>query len=288
MLVTGAAGMLGREVVRACPEGWTVTAADLPEFDITSLEETRAFFDRVQPSAVINCAAMTDVDGCESAFEAAYRVNGIGAGHLARAAFEAGAEILHVSTDYVFDGSKGGPYYEDDPTAPLGAYGRSKLAGETFVRANNPRHWIVRTQWLYGAGGRNFVDTILRAAGERDRLEVVNDQVGCPTYARDLAVQLVRLVERTPAYGVYHCSNGGSCSWFEFARAILELADVEGAEVRPIPSDRLDRPAKRPARSVLENFHLRLTIGDGMRPWKEALEAYLRDTDRLRTGGGKA
>jgi dTDP-4-dehydrorhamnose reductase len=267
--------MLGHQVVEACPATWEVSTADIMEFDITSLEETQAFVKSVRPGVLINCAAMTEVDGCESEFEKAYRINGIGAGNLARAAFEIGAEMLHISTDYVFDGAKGSPYYEDDPVCPMSAYGRSKLAGETFVRDNNPRHWIVRTQWLYGPGGKNFVDTIAKAAKERDSLDVVDDQFGCPTFTKDLAAQVVRIVDIKPPYGIYHCSNEGSCSWFELAQRIVALAGLAHVEVRPMTSDRLDRPAKRPAHAALENFHLRMTIGNGMRPWGEALEDYL-------------
>jgi dTDP-4-dehydrorhamnose reductase len=157
----------------------------------------------------------------------------------------------------------------------VSAYGRSKLAGETFVRGNNPRHWIVRTQWLYGPGGKNFVDTILKAAAERDRLDVVEDQVGCPTYSKDLAAELWRIATLRPPYGIYHGSNEGACSWYEFARRIVSLAGLDRVEVRPMTSDKLDRPAKRPAHSVLENFHLRMTIGCTMRPWEEALREYI-------------
>jgi dTDP-4-dehydrorhamnose reductase len=275
VLVTGAAGMLGHKVLEACPEDWEVRGVDVEDFDITSQEACRSCVKAFSPEILIHCAAMTDVDGCESDFDGAYRINGIGAGHLARAAFEVGAEILHVSTDYVFDGEKKSDYFEDDNVSPLGAYGRTKLAGETFVMRNNPRNWIVRTQWLYGPGGKNFVDTILRVARERDHLEVVDDQVGCPTYTLDLARALVRIADQRPPYGVYHCSNGGSCSWFDFAGKILELAGMGHVPLRPITSDRLDRPAKRPAHSVLRNYHLALILGDPMRPWEEALSDYL-------------
>ncbi len=275
VLITGAAGMLGHRVAAAPPAGFEVVTADLPEFDITSLEESMAFVEKTAPGLILHCAAMTDVDRCESEFEKAYRINGIGAGNLARAAFECGAEILHVSTDYVFDGKKREPYIEDDPVCPESAYGLSKLAGETLVRDNNPRHWIVRTQWLYGQGGKNFVDTIVRAASERDRLDVVDDQVGCPTFTGDLSGQIWRIAQSRPPYGIYHGANNGSCSWFEFASRIVALKGIEGAEVHPMSSDRLDRPAKRPAHSVLDNLRLRLTVGDLMRPWDEALQDYL-------------
>lgn len=275
VLVTGAAGMLGRRVLEACPREWTVEGADIDEFDITSLNDTLAFVGKCKPDVLMNCAAMTDVDGCESKYDMAYRINGIGAGNLARAAREVGAEILHVSTDYVFNGENPEPYLEDDPTCPVSAYGRTKLAGETLVAANNPRHWSIRTQWLYGQDGKNFVETIINAAGQRDRLDVVNDQFGCPTYAKDLAVQMVRIAEERPVYGIYHGSNKGSCSWFDFACAIVKGVGMEHVQVAPMSSDKLDRPAKRPAHSVLRNYHLELTIGDSMRSWEEALADYL-------------
>ena len=260
---------------RRSPAHWRVTGADIDEFDLTDPEATSAFVKEAAPDLVINCAAFTDVDGCETRFDDAYRVNGTAVGHLARAARDAGAEMIHVSTDYVFDGEDAGERIEIDPVSPLGGYGRSKLAGERFLAANHDRWWIVRTQWLYGPGGKNFVDTILRAAGERDRLDVVDDQHGSPTYSLDLADQLIRIGERRPPYGIYHCSNKGHCTWFDFARKILELADVTGVTVAPMSSDKLDRPAKRPAWSILRNLHLEQTLGDTMRPWEDALAAYL-------------
>ncbi len=194
---------------------------------------------------------------------------------MARAAREIGAAILHVSTDYVFNGEKADGYTESDPTSPLGAYGKSKLKGEELVSEANPRHWIVRTQWLYGPGGKNFVDTILNLTARRDRIEVVDDQIGCPTYSADLARQLVALVELKPPWGIYHCSGKGACSWFELAEAIVELSEKKKAEVIPVSSKSFVRPARRPAYSVLHNLRLEQTIGDGMRPWKEALRDYL-------------
>ncbi len=275
VLVTGAKGMLGHKVIENPPASWVVKGVDIDDFDITSLDDTLAFVGEFSPDLLINCAAMTDVDVCESRFVEAYKINGIGAGNLARASSEAGAEIVHVSTDYVFDGEKREPYREDDPVCITSAYGRSKLAGEQWVGRNNQKHWIVRTQWLYGPGGKNFVDTIIRVAGEKESLDVVNDQTGCPTYAPDLASELVRIASMRPPYGIYHCSNNGSASWFDFARVILDKAGLTHVKVNPITSDKLDRPAKRPAHSILDNFHLRHTIGDRMRGWEEALEDYI-------------
>jgi dTDP-4-dehydrorhamnose reductase len=280
VLVTGAAGILGHKVLEACPEGWEMKGVDIEDFDITSSKDCRSALESHAPRLLINCAAFTDVDRCETEYETAYRVNAIGAGNLARAASEQGAEIIHVSTDYVFDGEKREPYYEDDPVCPMSAYGRTKLAGETFVRANNPRHWIVRTQWLYGHHGKNFVDTILNAARTRPKLEVVDDQIGCPTYAKDLAEQMVRIAELGPPYGIYHGSNEGDCSWYDFAKRIVEGGGLGHVQVDPITSDKLTRAARRPAHSVLRNFHLEMTIGNSMRPWEEALADYLGTLDQ--------
>jgi len=277
VLITGAEGMLGHQVVKTSPDHWDVTGVDIGDFDITSMDATMSFVKSLNPDLLINCAAMTDVDGCESRYDDAYRVNGIAVGNLGKAACVVGAEVVHVSTDYVFNGEKGEEYLEDDPVRPIGAYGRSKMAGEVFLRDNNPRHWSVRTQWLYGPKGKNFVDTILKAGRERDSLDVVDDQIGSPTYSVDLAAQLVRIAELQPPYGVYHCSNNGSCSWFGFAKEILHLAGLDHVEVKPMKSDKLDRPAKRPAHSVLRNFHLQNTIGDEMRQWVVALQDYIKN-----------
>jgi len=275
VLIAGAKGMLGRRVVEFGARVCDVSGFDVDECDITREEETHSFVSAARPDVVINCAAMTDVDGCEARFEEALAVNGRGAGNLARAAHMAGAAILHVSTDYVFDGKKAAGYGEDDPVSPCGAYGKSKLLGEELVAAGNPRHWIVRTQWLFGPDGKNFVHTILRLAAEREHLEVVDDQVGCPTYSADLAKEIIRIVERRPPYGIYHCSSKGSCSWFEFAQRIVELSGRTAVAVVPMSSKNLDRPASRPAFSVLRNMHLEKTIGDGMPHWLDALRSYL-------------
>jgi len=275
VLVTGALGMLGHKLVEMAPDTWTTIEADLEEFNITIPEEVDAFIDSVRPDVLINCAAMTDVDGCESEIDKAMSINGDGPGYLAAAARRSGSPILHVSSDYVFDGEKEGEYIEDDPVNPTSVYGRSKLAGEESVREANPGHWLVRTQWLYGPGGGNFVDTMLRLSAERSELHVVNDQFGCLTYAVDLAAQIIRIVEQSPPHGVYHCSNNGSASWFEVTRRILDLSGRQHVKLLPITSKELDRPARRPHFSVLRNRNLANTIGDGMRPWEEALAEFV-------------
>ena len=264
LLVTGAGGMLGREVVRVAAEHdvSSLTHADL---DVTDRD---AVARAARDSVVINCAAFTDVDGAETDEDVATRVNGEAAGHLAAAA----RAVVYPSTDYVFDGSKGTPYVESDPTGPRSAYGRSKLAGEHAVARANPRHIIVRTSWLFGPGGRNFVDTMLTAASERDELRVVDDQIGCPTYSGHLAAALVELAT-SDAYGIHHVAGAGACSWFEFAIEIFRQADV-GVRVVPCSTDEFPRPAPRPAYSVLGSER-----PDAIRlpDWHEGLAAYLAE-----------
>jgi len=266
LLVTGAGGMLGRSVVAAAERaGHEVVALSRSDLDITDPAAVAA---AVRDEVVINCAAFTDVDGAEGAEDLATLVNGDAPGYVASAA----RAVLQPSTDYVFDGSKRTPYLESDPTGPRSAYGRSKLAGEHAVTAANPRHFIVRTSWLFGAGGRNFVDTMLGLAGERDELKVVDDQVGCPTYAGHLATALVELAE-SDAYGIHHVAGAGACSWFDFAAEIFRRAE---ADVRLVPctTDEFPRPAQRPAYSVLASER-----PDAVRlpDWREGLAAYLAE-----------
>lgn len=290
ILVTGAGGMLGQDLVPALRErGHEVLPLARADLDVTDLAAVRAAVQTLRPHVVANCAAWTRVDDAESHPDAAFRVNALGPRNLAVACYEAGAALLHISTDYVFDGRKGAPYREFDLPAPLGVYGASKRAGEELVRSLCPRHWIVRTQWLYGAGGPNFVRTILRLARERleaagpgrppEPLAVVNDQTGSPTYTRDLARALADLVS-SPAYGTYHLTNQGACTWYEFARTILTLAGMGAVEVRPVATAELGRPASRPAYSVLENHLWRVEGRVPLRPWAEALAAFLAEGPR--------
>lgn len=271
ILVTGAGGMLGRDIeVAARNAGHEVIACTRLDLDITDAEAVRERLQRDRPAIVFNCAAWTDVDGAEAAEEEATKINAEGAGIVATEAAEVGAEIIQISTDYVFDGSKRTPYVEDDPTAPLSAYGRSKLAGERAVAAANRRHFIVRTSWLYGTGGSNFVETMLRLAGDHGEVLVVHDQVGSPTYTWHLAYGLLRLIEKA-AYGVHHMTAQGSCSWFEFAREIFDQAGVE-CRVLSSTTEMLGRPAPRPAYSVLRsarNKEIKLPT------WRDGLAGYL-------------
>jgi dTDP-4-dehydrorhamnose reductase len=251
LLVTGAGGMLGRAVVeRATGLGLHVHASTRAELDVTDAEAVTRALREVCPAVVVHCAAYTDVDGAESEWGAAEAVNARGAGNVASAAALVGARIVHVSTDYVFDGSKREPWVESDPVAPLGVYGDTKLAGEQLVAAANPDHAIVRTAWLFGAGGRNFVDTMLGLGAQRDEVSVVTDQVGCPTWTAHLAGALVELAERPEETGILHIAGGGQCSWNELALEIFEQAGID-CRVLPATSEQFVRPAKRPAYSVL-------------------------------------
>ncbi|MDA8415157.1 MAG: dTDP-4-dehydrorhamnose reductase [Desulfobacteraceae bacterium] len=271
ILVVGANGMLGRDMMGVI--GGAGRGVDVDEVDITSLESTERIVRTLKPEIVINCAAYTDVDGCESNAETAMQVNGEGVAHLAMASREIGARLVHVSTDYVFDGGKGSPYVEDDATRPLGVYGESKLAGELNA-AFNPDHLIVRTQWLYGLHGKNFVETMLRLAGEKDELAVVTDQIGSPTWTVDLSHAILALV-KTGQRGVYHAANAGFCSWNEFARAIFEEAGLP-VKVAGMTTDELNRPARRPLYSTLDCGKLEKDTGFRLQPWRSALKAYLR------------
>lgn len=270
ILVVGAKGMLGQDLMRVLPGD--VRGVDIEEIDITSLESVRRVLLTLRPRVVVNCAAYTDVDGCETNVELAMGVNGDGVGHLAAATREIGALLVQVSTDYVFDGTKGSPYGEDDPVNPLSMYGKSKLLGEEKAR-ENPDHLIVRTQWLYGHGGKNFVETMLRLAGERKELAVVDDQIGSPTWTMDLSLAISELIENG-CRGTYHAANRGVCSWFEFAKAIFADAGV-AITVRPQTTRELGRPAPRPLYSVLDCEKLTHDTGLKLEGWREALGSYL-------------
>lgn len=276
ILVTGAKGMLGTDLMKALKEKHTTVGIDIDELDITDLAETLVAVKEAAPDVVINCAAYTNVDGCETNEETAYKVNAFGPRNLAVACEQTGAALVHISTDYVFPGNGNRPYREDDLTGPKSVYGCSKLAGENNVRTMCSRYYIVRTSWLFGANGPNFVKTILRIAGEGNPLSIVNDQLGSPTYTRDLADALAALITQ-PAYGTYHLTNSNHCSWYEFTRQILEMAGLAN-EVAPISSEEFKRPAPRPAYSVLDNFNWRLMGYEPLRDYKAALRDYLVET----------
>ncbi len=272
LLVTGAGGMLGRAVV-ACGGrlGHDVHATTRAELDVTDADSAQRVLRAVRPAVVVNCAAYTDVDGAESEWGRAEAVNASGAGHVATATAAVGARIVHVSTDYVFDGTKREPWVESDPVAPLGVYGDTKLAGEALVAAANPDHAIVRTSWLFGTGGRNFVETMLALGAERDEVSVVTDQVGCPTWTGHLAGALVELAERPAERGILHVAGAGQCSWNEFALEIFECARID-CRVLPATSEQFVRPARRPAYSVLGSERRDPVV---LAPWQQGLAEYL-------------
>jgi len=272
--ITGGAGMLGQAVAAVATRlGHDVIALSRTDLDITDADHVRRVIAAAEPRAVINCAAWTDVDRAEALESAATAVNGAGAGNVARAAAETGARLVQVSTDYVFDGSKRTPWVESDPVAPIGAYGRSKLVGEEQVAAATDEHAIVRTAWLFGAHGPNFVATMLRLAGERDALSVVDDQVGCPTFTGHLAPALVRLAEARAA-GIHHVAGGGACSWYDLAAATFAARGVEVELARGRTAD-LGRPAPRPAYSVLRTERPDTPV---LESWETGLHAYLEET----------
>jgi dTDP-4-dehydrorhamnose reductase len=278
VLVVGAAGMLGLDVLRAGQRaGHELVGVDLPELDITDAVAVQRALERVEPDAVLNCAAWTDVDGAETHVEQAHAVNADGAGNLARAAAQAGVPLVHVSTDYVFSGeacvdSSGAPraYVESDPTGPRSVYGQSKLAGEQQVLAASPAHTVVRSAWLFGVGGRNFAETMLRLAAEREAVQVVSDQVGCPTWTGHLAPALLGLIDRGVA-GLVHLAGAGRVSWNGFAVEIFRQAEVD-CRVEDATSAQMARPAPRPAWSVLESQREDVLP---LPPWQDGLAGYL-------------
>ncbi len=279
-LVTGASGLLGGELVAAL-DGHDVTATGRADLDLASPEafgRVRAWADGAhgRPLVVLNAAAWTDVDGAESDPLGAAAANTDGPGRLADACRRVGATLVHVSTDYVFPGTGTRPYDVDDPTDPLGVYGRTKEAGERAVRSATADHYIVRTAWLYGARGRNFVRTIAALSREREVLEVVDDQRGCPTWSGELALGLVGLAVSGAPFGTYHCTGGGSATWFELARAVLEELGDDPDRVRPCDSGRFCRPAPRPAYSVLSGRSWTAAGLPTPAHWREQLHSAFR------------
>ena len=272
LLVTGAKGMLGQAVVAAAEKSADQTLAlGHRELDITNAAAITATIDEFEPDALINCAAWTDVDGAETEEAAATEINGAGAANLAESCAASGVRLVHVSTDYVFDGTATEPYVESSPVNPQSAYGRSKLAGETAIEAAGGDHAIVRSAWMFGAGGSNFVGTMLKLGAEREQIEVVTDQIGCPTWTGHLAPALVACAAANGT-GILHAVGGGRCSWFDLASETISLAGLK-AKVEPTTTDSFPRPAPRPAFSVLgsERGDEAIVLPD----WHEGLRGYL-------------
>ena len=296
ILITGCKGQLGTEIQKQLRLGYSeigpipeslqnaeIVAVDLPEVDISKLEPTLAYIAEVSPDVVVNCAAFTNVDGCETMHDVAFQANAVGPRNLAMACEKIGAKLVHVSTDYVFSGRANGgiPLDEADSPNPISAYGSTKVQGERCVQQFCSRFFIVRTAWLYSYYGKNFVKTIYNAGKKFGKLEVVNDQLGNPTNAVDLAHVLLQLAA-TQEYGIYHCTGEGICSWYDFAAAIIAGGKVD-ATVAPCtsPEYKAKHPesADRPAWSALDNRMLRCTIGNPVRPWQEALEVFFQNWD---------
>ena len=286
ILLVGAKGQLGKQILNIINSGKSelgevpeeilkseVIGVDVDELDIVDLQKVREYITKASPDVVINCAAYTNVDGCESHKDLAFKVNALGARNLAMVSEEVGAKLIHVSTDYVFSGVGTTPLDECDLPAPVSAYGTTKLAGEEFVRSLSSKYFIVRTAWLYGYFGKNFVYTIMNAAKQRGKLTVVNDQKGNPTNAEDLAYHLLKLA-LTEEYGIYHCTGEGECSWYDFAAKIVKEAGID-CEVLPVTSAEYNSAAKRPEYSSLDNMMLRCTIGNEMRNWEDALKVFM-------------
>lgn len=288
ILITGCKGQLGTELQDIVRKGRAeigeisniikeanIIALDVDELNITNLMEVKEKIGFLKPDVVINCAAATNVDGCESDEDFAFKVNSLGPRNLAMVCEEIGARLVQVSTDYVFSGVGEKPLTEYDLTAPYSVYGKTKLLGENYVREFCSKYYIVRTAWLYGYVGHNFVYTMRRLGKEKDSINVVNDQIGNPTHANDLAYHILKLIE-TDEYGVYHCTGKGECSWYDFAKMIIELSG-EKCTVNPCTSEEYKTPAKRPEYSALDNMMLRNTVGDEMRNWQDAIKSFIEN-----------
>ncbi len=274
ILILGYKGMLGYDLMQKLSAGHEVTGKDIDDFNIASETSCRDIVLEANPDCVINAAAYTNVDACETDREKSFAVNAVGVKNLSTICQKQHIKIVHFSTDYVFDGTKKMPYTEDDICNPINFYGHSKLEGENFLQALSKNYLLIRTSWLYGINGRNFVKTIIEKAGTDKKLDVVDDQIGSPTYTRDLSAAVQLLIEGNHT-GIFHCTNRGHCSWYDFAVKILQVVNMMDVIVNPIKSERLARPAMRPSYSVLSNRKLSEVTGKIMRPWQIALGDYL-------------
>lgn len=290
IMITGCKGQLGNELQRIIKTGKSeignapkeiieasVLPVDIDELDITNLSAVEGFVLKNKPDVIINSAAMTNVDGCETMQDVAFKVNAVGVRNLSMAAKKIGAKLIHVSTDYVFAGDANKPYIEWDTVNPKSAYGASKALGEKYALEFNDKTFIVRTSWLYGYIGKNFVKTVRRVIRERGAITVVNDQIGNPTNANDLAHHILKLA-LTDEYGIYHCTGNGECSWYDFAVKIAEYSGF-GEVVKPCTTEEYPTPTKRPAYSSLRNLALECSIGDEMRDWQVALKEYIEKVE---------
>lgn len=279
IIVTGANGQLGRELVPILRTRHEVFGLGRNELDVKDLDLCRSIMRRIKPDAVIHAAAYTAVDLAETNEDEAYAVNAFGSRNIALGAADVGAKVCYISSDYVFDGTARSPYKEFDTPNPVNVYGKSKRAGELLVQTIAAKWFIVRTSWVYGVYGSNFVKTMLRQAARNSELKVVHDQIGSPTYAKDLSHFLMQLVE-TDKYGIYHATNTGHCSWYEFAEAIFEESGLS-VRLQPCTSAEFPRPAVRPQYSVLDHMSIRTNGFDDLRNWREALKDCLSELKML-------
>ena len=269
LLITGYKGQLATELAQLLAGKYEIIGTDRDELDITDRDSTIRLVKEISPSVVINAAAYNDVDKAESQKELVFLINAKGPENIATACEEVKAKFVHLSSDYVFDGKKRTPYIESDITNPLNVYGKSKVEAEKLVSNSCSRHFLLRTAWLYGAFGNNFLKTMLKLSQEKDEVGVVNDQMGTPTYSLDLARTIAHIIE-TDDYGLYHATNAGECSWYDFAKEIFRVAGKK-TQVYPIDTPQSQREALRPAYSVMENRRLEKEHGYFMRSWEEAL-----------------
>jgi dTDP-4-dehydrorhamnose reductase len=274
IMIIGSEGMLGHDLVDVLSAEHEIFTTTIDTLDITDLDETIKTVKNNNPDVLIHAAAFTDVDGSESNPDLAYKVNAIGTRNVAVACQEADCAMVYICTDYVFDGTNDTPYREYDQTKPLGVYGNTKHAGEVYIRDILSKFYIVRTSWLYGFHGPNFVTTMLNLAKTNDNISVVDDQVGSPTYTVDLSNAIALLIKR-PAYGIYHVTNSENCSWYDFAKEIFKQANVE-VSVNPVTTEEFPRPAPRPKYSVLENYNWKMEGYPKLRSYKEALSDYMK------------
>lgn len=282
IFIAGSKGMLASDLISILTGKGDIVGGNRPEFDISDFDRVMATFKMIKPNIVVNCAAYTDVDGAESKQALALAVNADGVNNLAIACREVGAKLVHISTDYVFDGKSNIPYKEDDKPNPLNVYGQSKLEGEEVVREIMDNYIIIRTSWLYGRYGGNFVKSIQDMALKKETLSIVYDQVGTPTYTKDLARAIINLMESVPS-GIYNFSNEGVCSWYDFAYEILSISEKQGhihklKKLLPIPSEEYPTAAKRPAYSILNKSKYKETTSKVIPHWKDALQRFLSES----------
>lgn len=277
IVVTGASGQLGLDIVAHFQaQGHEVHGFSSKQMDITDLNKVREILVRIHPTIIVHSAAYTQVDQSELEIDKAFQVNAIGSRNMAMVASEIKARLVYISTDYVFDGTGSIPYNEYDATNPQSIYGKSKLAGEEYIRQWVSEHYIMRTSWVFGIHGNNFVKTMLKLGAERDQINVVHDQIGSPTYTRDIAAFIEEVI-RNDYFGTYHVSNSGVCSWYEFAKAIFEVSGNVRVQVSPVTTSEFPRPAPRPTYSVMDHMAIRLNGFNDLRPWKDALVAFLKE-----------